>query len=185
MVANYINYITNHGVAFVVTAVFLAQNSLLFKKVFDLQDKTLTVLARIDKNVNSEVIRGKALEMLLNLKLQELRWSLQNRITKYIKNNNIAKNWDVISREINVSIEEKKVNLQISLKDIVESVVLKNYLKNLTEELLEIEGTMLKILEELKNSEVKEDYEIAQRAVENHFENFENHMIHKINELLN
>lgn len=185
MINPFIKDLIEYGILAVIAAVFLKQQDILFRKVFEMQDKTLTTLVKLEKNLNTELVKGKALEMLLNLKLQELRWSLQNRVVRYIINNNILKNWDVISREMNVSIEEKKVNLQISLKDIVESVVLKNYLKNLNEELLEIEGTMLKILEELKNSEVKEDYEIAQRAVENHFENFENHMIHKINELLN
>ncbi len=169
------------GVLLVMTSIFLKQQ----QKMFGYQEQMITTLAKLEKNLNSDQARGKGLELMLNLKIQELRWSLRNKIIKYIDNNNIVKNWDIIIRELDVTIEEKKLNVYIPLKNLTDSAYLKIVSKSLDEELKNTDEVIKMILESLKNSNEIEDYKTAKRSVDAHFERFENHMTQKISELLN
>ena len=169
------------GVLLVMTSIFLKQQ----QKMFGYQEQMITTLAKLEKNLNSDQVRGKGLELMLNLKIQELRWSLRNKIIKYIDNNNIVKNWDIIIRELDVTIEEKKLNVYIPLKNLTDSAYLKIVSKALDEELKNTDEVIKMILESLKNSNEMEDYKTAKRSVDTHFERFENHMTQKINDLLN
>ena len=169
------------GIMAMISGVFIKQQ----QKMFGYQEQMITTLAKLEKNLNNDQVRGKGLELVLNLKIQELRWSLRNKIIKYIDNNNIVKNWDIIIRELEVTIEEKKLNVYIPLKNLTDSAYLKIVSKALDEELKNTDEVIKMILESLKNSTEMEDYKTVKRSVDAHFERFENHMTQKISELLN
>ena len=92
--------ILEYGIMATISAVFLLQQNMLFKKVFEIQDKTLTALAKLESHLNNDSLKGKGLEMALNLKVEGLRWSLQKRVVHYVIKNNIKENWDIIIRAI-------------------------------------------------------------------------------------
>ncbi len=179
--------ILEYGIMATISAVFLLQQNMLFKKVFEIQDKTLTALAKLESYLNNDSLKGKGLEMTLNLKVEGLRWSLQKRVVHYVIKNNIKENWDIIIREISVVIEEKKQNFFLSLKDLADITVLKVEMVSLSEELENTKNTIIELLQELKVNGADDHtlYDLAQRSIETHFEHFENRMIQKHSELLN
>ena len=77
------------GVTVVICSIFLRQQ----QKMFDYLEKMISTMAKLEKYLNNDKLRGKGLEIALVLKIQGLRWSIQKRIIKYIKNNHIKENW--------------------------------------------------------------------------------------------
>lgn len=178
--------IIEYGIMATISGVFLFQQNMLFKKVFEIQDKTLTALAKLEKNLNSDVLKGKGLEMALNLKVEGMRWGLQKKVVNYVLKNNIKENWDIIIREISVDIEERKQSFFLSMKDLADMTILKIVMTTLNEELENTKDIIIQLLEELKENGSKDNslYELAQRSIETHFEHFEHRMIQKYSELL-
>lgn len=179
--------ITEIGVLIVMAGIFLKQQQKMFDKLMLQQDNIAVTMSKLEENLNNDNLKGKSLEMMLNLKVQGLRWSLQKRIINYILRNNIRKNWDLITREIQVIIEEKKHEFFMSLKDITETTILKVEMLTLNEELEVTKDLIFQILEGLKEHGEEDEalYEVAQRSTEMHFEHFETRMVKRHSELLN
>lgn len=178
--------IANHGIMVVISGIFVWQQQLLFNKVFEILEKVTATISKIENKLNnSEKLTGKGLELALNLKAQEIRWSLQKKIVKYILENNLKENWDIISRELAVIFEEKKQSYYTTFKDISDSTALKLVTDIINKELDDTHELIINLMTDLKDkgSEEKSLYDVAQRSVENHFEHFENILTEKISKL--
>lgn len=180
-------YVENHGIGIIFTLGILLTFYRYFAPFMREAIETQKEIKKFMQSVNMSVMKGKGLEMALNLQVQEIRWSLQKRIVQYIIDNNLSLNWAIIVKEIDLKIEEKKHMLYMDLRDIVEKAVLKVFITTLTEELNITKDLILQLLEELKEHGQTDKclYDTAQRSVETHFEHFENRMHNKIKDLLN
>ena len=180
-------YTENHGIGIVFTISIL----LMFYRYFaPFMRESIEAQKEIRKfmlSVNMNLIKGKGLEMTLNLQVQEIRWYLQKRIVQYIIDNNLKLNWNIIVKEIDLKIEEKRHTLYMELSDIIEKTVLKVFLTTLAEELAVTKELIVQLLDGLREhgDDDKTLYLTAQRSVETHFEHFENRMHNKIKDLLN
>ena len=180
-------YVENHGIGMVFTISILLTFYRYFAPFMRESIEAQKEIRKFMQSVNMHLIKGKGLEMTLNLQVQEIRRYLQKRIVQYIIDNNLKLNWNIIVKEIELKIEEKRHMLYMELRDIVEKAVLKVFLTTLTEELDTTKNLILQLLEELKEQgdDDKSLYITAQRSVETHFEHFENRMHNKIKDLLN
>ena len=178
--------ITEYGIMAVIAGVFIKQQQALFNKVFEILEKVTATIYKLESKINNnDKLTGKGLELALTLKIQEVRWGLQKKIVRYILENNLKENWEIISREIVVIFEEKKQNYFMTFKDIADSVMLKHVTDIVNKELEDTQGIIISLMLELKEkgSEEKKLYDVAQRGVENHFEHFENILTEKISKL--
>ena len=66
------------------------------------------------------MLRGKGLEISLVLKIQDLRWSIQKRVIKYIKNNHIKENWVIINKEIDTFFNVKLIDFETEMHDVID-----------------------------------------------------------------
>ena len=110
---------------------------------------------------------------------------MQKRIVKYILENNLKENWDIIIRELAVIFEEKKQSYYTTFKDISDSTALKLATDIINKELDNTHEIILNLMTDLKDKGMEEKslYDVAQRSVENHFEHFENILTEKISKL--
>ena len=178
--------IANYGIMVVISGIFVWQQQVLFNKVFEILEKVTTTIYKLENKMNnSDKLTGKGLELSLILKIQDVRWGLQKRIVKYILENNIKDNWDIISKEIAVLFEEKKQTYYMTFKEIADNVMLKHVTDIINTELDDTHKIIINLMAALKEkgSEEKKLYEVAQRSVENHFEHFENILTEKISKL--
>ena len=183
MSGNILKDITDVGIAVVICAVFIRQQSKLFAQ----QERVISVLAKLEEQLNSDILRGKGLEVTLEAKIKNLRTKLQSSVIRYIVENNLELNWSIIKREISVIMQEEKHSFFASLKNVTEKVFLKSLMIELDTEMKSTEELITKLLEDLKE-EGRSDkmlYDVARRSVETHFEHFETRMLQKVNELLN
>ena len=93
---NTIKNIAELGIMIVISGVYITQQ----KKLFEQQEKVISVLAKLENQLNNDHLRGKGLEIALILKIQDIRWAVQKRVIKYIKNNHIKENWSIINKEV-------------------------------------------------------------------------------------
>ena len=183
MAGNILKDITDVGIAVVICAVFIRQQSKLFAQ----QERVISVLAKLEEQLNSDTLRGKGLEVALEAKIKNLRIKLQSAVIRYIIDNNLELNWSIIKREINIIMQEEKHSFFMSLKNVTEKVFLKSLMLELDDEMKSTEELIVKLLEDLKE-EGRTDkmlYDVARRSVETHFEHFETRMMQKVNDLLN
>lgn len=181
-----IKNIMEYGIMLVIAGVFIKQQQALFNKVFEILEKVTATISKLENKINnSDKLTGKGLELALTLKMQDVRWGLQKRIIKYILENNLKENWEIISREIAVLFEEKKQNYYITFKEIADNVMLKHVTDIINKELEDTQEIIISLMLELKEKGLEEKslYDVAQRSVENHFEHFENIITEKINKL--
>ena len=80
------------GVTVVICTIFLTQQ----QRMFGYLEKMISTMAKLEKQLNNDYLKGKGLEIALILKIQDIRWSIQKRVIKYIRNNHIKENWAVI-----------------------------------------------------------------------------------------
>lgn len=178
--------IANYGIMVVISGIFVWQQQVLFNKVFEILEKVTATIYNLENKINnSDKLTGKGLELALTLKMQDIRWGLQKRIIKYILENNLKENWEIISREIAVLFEEKKQNYYITFKEIADSVMLKHVTDIINNELEDTQGIIINLMTDLKDKGMEEKslYDVAQRSVENRFEHFENILTEKISKL--
>lgn len=180
-------YVENHGIGIVFTIYILITFYRYFAPFMRESIEAQKEIRKFMHSINMNLIKGKGLEMTFNLQIQEMRWYMQKRIIQYIIDNNLKLNWNIIIKEIDLKIEEKRHMLYMDLRDIVEKAVLKVFLSTLTEEFDTTKNLILQLLEELKErgDDDKSLYITVQRSVEAHFEHFENRMHNKIKDLLN
>lgn len=178
-------YIENHGLSIV----FMVSIGILaWKHAVPYLKETTKTLAEIRKyfeHQNHNIVSGKALEFILKLKTQEIRWSLQKKILIYIVNNNLKKNWDLIVKEITLKIIEKQEDAYTELRDLVDKATLKLFMIYVHEDLKITQDLIIQLLENLKEEggTDKSLYEVAERSVETHFEHFETRVFQKIKEI--
>ena len=171
------------GIMGVISHTYITQQ----KRLFEQQEKVITVLAKLENQLNNDFLKGKGLEIALILKIQDMRWAVQKRILKYIKNNHLEENWDVINKEIKTFFDAKMINFENDMHDIIEETTYKLLSKMIKDEFEQTKEILLHILDDLKREGVEEKdlYGKAARIVETHMESIENELVAKIKSLIN
>ena len=170
------------GVLVVIATIFLLQQSKLFSK----QEQVNEVLAKLERNLNNDILKGKALELCLLLKIQEMRWGIQNRLINYIERNHLQKNWDIITREIDTYFDSKFFQFDADMRDIMEVTTFKVVTQVVHVEFSDVKHLLISSLDELRleGVENKELYAIASRAVAEHMNHIENVIKARIKEVI-
>ena len=191
---NTIKTVTELGIMTVISGVFIKQQQKLFKnqeiqqtKLIEQQEKVISVLAKLENQLNNDNLRGKGLEIALVLKIQGIRWSIQKKVVKYIKKNHLKENWSIINKELETFFNVKLIDFEDDMHNIIDEMTFKIVYGILKKEFFETKKTLLDILSDLKDegAEEKELYEKAVRIVEAHMQTIENELVAQIKELLN
>ena len=171
------------GIMSVISYIYITQQ----KKLFEQQEKVISVLAKLENQLNNDMLRGKGLEISLVLKIQDLRWSIQKRVIKYIRNNHIKENWVIINKEIDTFFNVKLIDFETEMHDVIDDITFKIIYDILKKEFIETKNILTNILSDLKNDGAteKELYERAIRTVEAHMQTIENELVAQIKELIN
>ena len=170
------------GVLVVIASIFLMQQSKLFSK----QEQLVEVLAKLERNLNSDTLKGKALELCLLLKIQEMRWGIQKRLINYIERNHLQQNWDIIVREIDTYFNSKFFQFDADMGDIMEATTFKVVNQVVHTEFSEVKHLLISLLDELRlgGAENRELYVTASRAVAEDMNNIENIIKARIKEVI-
>ena len=170
------------GVLVVIAAIFLMQQSKLFSK----QEQVIEVLTKLERNLNSDTLKGKALEQCLLLEVQEMRWGIQKKLINYIERNHLQQNWDIIVREIDTYFNSKFFQFDADMGDIMEATTFKVVNQVVHTEFIEVKHLLISLLDELRleGAENKELYATASRAVAEHMNNIENIIKARIKEVI-
>lgn len=174
-------YIENHGISIM----FMLSIGIAFWKhgipVLKEQTRALTEMRKFLEKYNADLISGKGLHLLLNLKAQEIRWSLEKKYIEYILKNNIKNNWSNIISELNSHCTKKMLEFDEDLHDITDKIVFKTIQSLFKSSIDKLAGELYQILESLK--EENADYDVAQRGVKTHMEHFQNELSLEIKKL--
>ena len=170
------------GVLVVIASIFLMQQSKLFSK----QEQVIEVLAKLERNLNNDTLKGKALEQCLLLKVQEMRWGIQKKLIDYIERNHLQQNWDIIIRELGTYFDTKFFQFDDDMRDIMEVTTFKVVNQVVHSEFSEVKHLLIRLLEELRieGAENKELYATASRAVAEHMNHIENVIKVRIKEVI-
>ena len=174
--------IVEAGVLVVIASIFLTQQSKLFSK----QEQLIEVVIKLERNLNNDTLKGKALEQCLLLKVQEMRWGIQNRLINYIERNHLQQNWDIIVREIDTYFNSKFFQFEADMGDIMEATTFKVVNQVVHTEFSEVKHLLISLLDELRieGAENRELYVTASRAVAEHMNNIENILKARIKEVI-
>ena len=150
-------------------------------------EKLVEVLNRLEERLRTEKVTGKALEMILTLQIQDIRWAIQKKIVKYIQKNHLKENWSIINKEIDTFFNRKLIDFETEMHDIVEGITYKMIHDIIKKEFSETKSIIVQILEGLKEDGIdeKELYNKAIRIVEDHMQTIENELVAHIKELIN
>jgi len=150
-------------------------------------EKLVEVLNRLEERLRTEKVTGKALEMILTLQIQDIRWAIQKKIIKYIQKNHLKENWSIINKEIDTFFNRKLIDFETEMHDIVEGITYKMIHDIIKKEFSETKKNIVQILEGLKEdgTDEKELYNRAIRIVEDHMQTIENELVAHIKELIN
>ncbi len=150
-------------------------------------EKLVEILNRLEERLRTEKVTGKALEMILKLQIQDIRWAIQKKIVKYIQKNHLKKNWSIINKEIDTFFNRKLIDFETEMHDIIEGITYKMIRDIIKKEFSETKSIIVQILEGLKEdgTDEKELYNKAIRIVEDHMRTIENELVAKIKELIN
>lgn len=150
-------------------------------------EKLVEVLNRLEERLRTEKVTGKALEMILTLQIQDIRWAIQKKIIKYIQKNHLKENWSIINKEIDTFFNRKLIDFETEMHDIIEGITYKMIHDIIKKEFSETKNIIVQILEGLKEdgTDEKELYNKAIRIVEDHMQTIENELVAKIKELIN
>ena len=150
-------------------------------------EKLVEVLNRLEERLRTEKVTGKALEMILTLQIQDIRWAIQKKIINYIQKNHLKENWSIINKEIDTFFNRKLIDFETEMHDIVEGITYKMIHDIIKKEFSETKNIIVQILEGLKEdgTDEKELYNRAIRIVEDHMQTIENELVAHIKELIN
>ena len=150
-------------------------------------EKLVEVLNRLEERLRTEKVTGKALEMILTLQIQDIRWAIQKKIIKYIQKNHLKENWSIINKEIDTFFNRKLIDFETEMHDIIEGITYKMIHDIIKKEFSETKSIIVQILEGLKEdgTDEKELYNKAIRIVEDHMQTIENELVAHIKELIN
>lgn len=170
------------GVLVVIASIFLTQQSKLFSK----QEQLIEVVIKLERNLNNDTLKGKALEQCLLLKVQEMRWGIQKRLINYIERNHLQQNWDIIVREIDTYFNSKFFQFEADMGDIMEATTFKVVNQVVHTEFSEVKHLLISLLDELRieGAENRELYVTASRAVAEHMNHIENMLKARIKEVI-
>ena len=170
------------GISGTIAVIFLRQQ----QKLFGQQEQVIQVLAKLEKNLNTDILKGRALEQCLLLKIQEMRWGVQKKVINYIERNHLQKNWDIIIREIDTYFNFKFVEFDDDMQNIIENATFKIVKTLLFQEFTALKHLLIQLLDSLRvdGAEDKEMYITAKRVVEEHMNNIENHLKAKIKDII-
>ena len=170
------------GISSTIAVIFLRQQ----QKLFGQQEQVIQVLAKLEQNLNSDILKGQALEQCLLLKVQEMRWGVQNKLINYIERNHLQKNWDIIVREIDTYFNSMFVEFDDDMRNIIENATFKIVKTILYEEFTELKHLLIQLLDSLRveGAEDKELYITAKRIVEEHMNDVENQIKSKTKEII-
>ena len=170
------------GISSTIAVIFLRQQ----QKLFSQQERTIQVLAKLEQNLNSDILKGQALKQCLLLKIQEMRWGVQNKLINYIERNHLQKNWNIIVREIDTYFNSKFVEFDDDMRNIVENATFKIVKLVLIEEFTEGKHLLIQLLDSLRidGASDKEMYGTAKRVVEEHMNDIENQIKQKIKDII-
>ena len=170
------------GVLVVIASIFLMQQSKLFSK----QEQLIEVVIKLERNLNNDTLKGKALEQCLLLKVQEMRWGIQKRLINYIERNHLQQNWDIIVREIDTYFNSKFFQFEADMGDIMEATTFKVVNQVVHTEFSEVKHLLISLLDELRieGAENRELYVTASRAVAEHMNHIENMLKARIKEVI-
>ena len=170
------------GISSTIAVIFLKQQ----QKLFSQQEQVVQVLAKLEQNLNTDILRGRALEQCLILKIQEMRWGVQKKVINYIERNHLQKNWDIIIREIDTYFNSKFVEFDDDMRNIIENSTFKIVKTILYEEFTGLKHLLIQLLDSLRveGTEDKEMYITAKRIVEEHMNDVENQIKSKIKEII-
>ncbi|RRD39122.1 hypothetical protein EII29_08380 [Leptotrichia sp. OH3620_COT-345] len=174
-------YIENHGISLI----FMSGIGIAAWKYaipfFKELTRMLVELRKFFEDFNRDIVSGKGLQLLLILKCQEIRWSIEKKYIEYILKNSIKKNWDSIISELNGYTTQKLINFDEDLHDIIDKIVFKTIRTMFKAAIERSKMHLYDVLMELKNDET--NHENAQRAVKIHMQNFQNELILEIKSL--
>ena len=170
------------GVLVVIASIFLMQQS----KLFSNQEKTTEMLVKLEHNLNSDTLKGKALELCLLLKVQEMRWGIQKVIINYIERNHLQQNWDIIVREIDTYFDSKFFQFEDDMRSIMEVTTFKVVNQVVHTEFSEVKHLLISLLDEIRieGAENRELYVTASRGVAEYMNNIENMLKARIKEVI-
>ncbi len=169
------------GIMAMISGVFIRQQ----QKLFEQQTETVKTLVKLERNLNSNNLRGKGLELALTFKAHDIRWSIQKKLIWYIERNHIKENWIVIPGEIETFFNIKLNEFEDDVHDIVDNFVYKMVFNLFKYKLEEMKKISIEILEELKNEDVtSDDYKQQKRNIEAHMVRIEAELIKEIKNLL-
>lgn len=170
------------GVLVVIASIFLMQQSKLFSK----QEQLIEVITKLERNLNNDTLKGKALEQCLLLKIQEMRWGIQKRLINYIERNHLQQNWDIIVREIDTYFNSKFLQFDADMGDIMEATTFKVVNQVVHIEFSAVKHLLISLLDELRieGAENSELYVTASRAVAEDMNNIENVIKARIKEVI-
>ena len=170
------------GISGTIAVIFLRQQ----QKLFGQQEQVIQVLAKLEQNLNTDILRGRALEQCLLLKIQEMRWGIQNRLINYIERNHLQQNWDIIVREIDTYFNSKFFQFDADMGDIMEATTFKVVNQVVHTEFSEVKHLLISLLDELRieGAENRELYVTASRGVAEDMNNIENMLKARIKEVI-
>lgn len=170
------------GISCTITVIFLRQQ----QKLFEQQDKVISVLAKLEKNLNTDILRGRGLEIVLKFKAKDLRWAVENKIISYIENNHLQANWDIVVQEINTFFEIKMNSFESDIRELIDGNLYTVLYGLFDKELSTKKILIIELLDVLRiNGENERDLRIkAIRLVDAYVETMENDLIAKIKEIV-
>lgn len=174
-------YIENHGISLIfMTGLGIAAWRYAVPFLKELT-KMLVEMRKFFENFNRNIVTGKGLELLLILKCQEIRWSVEKKYIEYILRNSIKKNWDSIISELNGHTIQKMIDFDEDLHEIIDKIAFITIRAIFKTSMEKCKTELYNVLTELKNDET--NHENAQRAVKIHMQNFQNELILEIKSL--
>lgn len=177
-------YIENHGLSLVIIVMLGIGLWRYVVPYIKKQTETMETIKTFFENHNKGVISGKALELMLELQVKGLRWSIENKYLFFIQNNNIKNRYNNIIFEIDNYINTKMLKFEDELKDITDKIAFKVFFEMFQEATMDLKDELNTILQALKEEKTEQaDYEIAKRTVKQHTEHFQNNLIKRIKEL--
>ena len=170
------------GIMAMISGVFIRQQ----QKLFEQQTETVKTLVKLERNLNSNNLRGKGLELALTFKAHDIRWSIQKKLIWYIERNHIKENWIVIPGEIETFFNIKLNEFEDDVHDIVDNFVYKMVFNLFKIKLDETKIISIEILSQLKKLDnvTTDEYKQQIRNIEAHMVRIEAELIKEIKNLL-
>lgn len=175
--------ITNHGLAIVISAIFLITYLRNDKKQEERNEEILEIISIIKETLQNRYVGVEVLKLMGKMRIRTVLNNQRHNVVMYVVKNNICLYFDNIKLEIekyNKEANNRTMELLRKHGDIED--VLK-VVEVIDKALATTSKSSLDILEELKNPVEKVDRDKIIRAIENHYDIIENEAIKEMEEL--